>query len=237
MKYITIFSFFIFFVSCHKDLSDCGKCFIGPMEGQPSTLLADSVSTVLIEADFNAGNLPKEQEVTFTTTNGDLFQFPFSDLSGGSKSLTFKPQSDKAVIVLRSSDIVDDQVFISFQRNNYTAHNTVRFVRACPDELFLKSNVDTISARLNQTATLEVELYRSAPNSVVSKDTRVEFAAILLDPGDMQVEFDTPVFSTGKAVATTLRSKNGVPGKVTMIATVEDPCFVGSNTVIVEVKE
>ena len=137
-----------------------------------SVIYADGFSTTNITGVFD-NEIPKEQKITFTTSQGKLFKIPISPSSTGEESITFSPMTKEFRVVLQSDRTPNQKVLVSLEVNGFVQTQELAFVTSCPEEIYLSPDREVLSDQLNETMELHVVLFNSERK--ISKGIKADF--------------------------------------------------------------
>lgn len=183
------------------------------LEVQKETLLADGVDNMVVKAKLGPQS-DDNKEITFSTTNGN---FKGSD---GDKPMEFAITSsnkEAETIIITGTD-VDENVIIYASVGDFTNSYSIQFERAYPEQMTIKANKLSIKTDGNDESTISIDLYREI--GTPSDNTLINLKAIELDSA--QVSILPFIYSTENAASVGVKSKNGYPGQVEIVATTDD---------------
>lgn len=170
---IVLISFILIFVSCTK-LSDPTKSVDESRiikisyTSNDSTLLADASDNIEILASLNDSFVGANRTVTFTTEQGSF-------IGAGTNPMTINVIANGYVAkaILRSDDIVNNNVHLTVSIGDYRLYPSVIFTRSYPDEISVQPSKFILKADLSDHISWAVDLKKSSGK--VSKGTKVDF--------------------------------------------------------------
>lgn len=172
-------------------------------------VLADEFSRIDITAQLGV-RADANQEIVLRTEEG---RFAGSTEDDG-KTYRITPSSKTANVTLVSSNLSRDEVILSAEVGGFIAQQKVDFIRAYPELMILQADKSVIDADRVDLANITVELFRT--EGVPSTNAQINFEVVELDSARADiVEF---TFANNNLATATIRSANGEPGKVNLIA-------------------
>jgi hypothetical protein len=215
MNKIHFFSLFCLFLSvfgCELENPEKGIAvedviIVKVKDGQPSSILADGISEVEIVAELGPES-DANKLVTFTTNEGTFVQASGNNL----KEYTVSASSKTAFATLRASNNVMEKVTVTAKVGDFVNTTSIRFDRALPTDYNFDISPGVIANDKVAEATMTVKLYRNGEANQVSDGTKIEFMPDNLD--NARADYVDFIFATGSQAITTIKSKNGLPGKV-----------------------
>jgi hypothetical protein len=172
-------------------------------------ILADDLSRLDITAQLGL-QADANQEIILQTEEG---RFAGSTEDEG-KTYRITPSSKTANATLISSNLSREEVILSAEVGGFIAQQKVDFIRAYPELMILQADKSVIDADRIDLANITVELFRT--EGVPSTNAQIDFEVVELDSAQADiVEF---TFSNNNLATATIRSGNGNPGKINLIA-------------------
>jgi len=155
-------------------------------------LYANNLSTAKVKATFQ-DNLLKEQEITFTTSEGVLYRMPYDPNSTGEKSLTFAPFSKTAEVLLQANTVnPQEEVYVSLTINGFTKDTSISFLPARPNDMILKASPEILSP--DEDVEITAQLFRDLGNT--SDDIEFQITdSLVLDTSGVGLLWNIPPFT------------------------------------------
>lgn len=179
-----------------------------------SEILANGQDRLTLEATLGPladANL----DVTFSTEKG---RFAEADPSNGD-IYQVTASNKTATATLISDTEVANEVVVTVKVSNFVADTIISFTRAYPKFMTLTADKNTITADRIDFAQITFQLSRDSGEGLPSTDARIDLEIVPLDTATASI---VPfVFTTGQTATATIKSANGKPGKIQLIARTE----------------
>ncbi len=175
-----------------------------------SVLNADGVDQMTITATLG-DRADANQQITFTTTDGS-FAGASTDLTN---SFTINTSNREAIATLVADVNVEPEVTVAAQVGDFKASQIIAFERAYPDNMLGTLDRPIIAADRIDFATYSLSFFKEI--GTASDGALVNFETSTLDSATAEV---LPfVYSSNNTASVMVRSANGLPGKVMIMAT------------------